>query len=91
MTRKYDYAGGQNKLVSYTELANLEIAKRHQEPADGDERKGEPDRQEEHRIHGRRSIEILAQNRQADANERQRAARPRPVGALCSCTADVSQ
>ena len=69
MTREYNYAGGQNELVSYSKLANLEITKRHQEPPDGDQRKGEPDRQEAHRIHGRRCIEILAQDRQAAASE----------------------
>ena len=69
MTFKYNYAGGQNELVSYSKLANLEITKRHQEPPDGDQRKGEPDRQEAHRIHGRRCIEILAQDRQAAASE----------------------
>ena len=89
MTRKYNYAGGQNELVSYSKLANLQITKRHQKPPDGNQRKGEPDRQEEHHIHGRRCIKILAQDRQAVSDKRQRAARPRPVGALCSCTADV--
>ena len=91
MTREYNYAGGQNELVSYSKLADLATTKRHQKPPDGNQRKGEPDRQEEHRIHGRRRIKILAQDRQAGANERQRAARPRLVGALCSYGADVCQ
>ena len=91
MTRKYNYAGGQNELVSYSKLADLATTKRHQKPPDGNQRKGEPDRQEEHRIHGRRCIKILAQDRQADSDKRQRATCPRPVGALCSYGADVSQ
>ena len=68
MTRKYNYACRQNELVSYSKLANLQIAKRHQEPPDGDQREGEPDRQEEHGVHRRRCIKILAQDRQAKPN-----------------------
>ena len=89
MTCLYNYTGGQKELVSYSKLANLQKTKRHHQPPDCDQRKCEPDREEEHRIHGRRCIEILVQDRQAAANKSQRDARPRPVGALC--TADVSQ